>query len=427
MNPFVADPEWGWWITLYFFLGGIAAGAYFVATLIDLVGQEADRPLARLGYRLAFPLVALCGIFLTVDLERPERFWHMLFQSEVVREAVDAGWPWGGWGTMLRAAQLKWWSPMSIGAWVLALFGLWSSISFLMTFRGGEILARWLGQNWRGHLFRITGSCLGFFIASYTGALLTATNQPLWSLSDWIGPLFLTSASSTAIAVMLLFGRGVSDETRHRLERADLWALGLELILFLIFLASLGGLLPLVLTTWQGWFLVAGTLLAGLLIPLTLHFGLLPLGASRVTLAALFALAGGFLLRYGVVSLAPALLQPLDMHLQSVNEPLAGSTPGIALIAVTVLLALAIPMGLHRQWRLSWGWTSLAWGVSALAVGGVLFYSTRPTSPRAMVPIIALVKISPEDGRERGGGVGASIYNRPELLRLRTKIVESNK
>ena len=40
MNPFVADPEWGWWITLYFFLGGIAAGAYFVATLIEMFGQD---------------------------------------------------------------------------------------------------------------------------------------------------------------------------------------------------------------------------------------------------------------------------------------------------------------------------------------------------------------------------------------------------
>src|SRR5262249_8307341 len=28
MNLFVEDPEWGWWIILYFYLGGIAAGAY---------------------------------------------------------------------------------------------------------------------------------------------------------------------------------------------------------------------------------------------------------------------------------------------------------------------------------------------------------------------------------------------------------------
>ena len=27
MNLFVVDPEWGWWIILYFYLGGIAAGS----------------------------------------------------------------------------------------------------------------------------------------------------------------------------------------------------------------------------------------------------------------------------------------------------------------------------------------------------------------------------------------------------------------
>ena len=46
MNSFVADPAWGLWIILYFFLGGLAAGCYFVATLIELFGREEDRPLA---------------------------------------------------------------------------------------------------------------------------------------------------------------------------------------------------------------------------------------------------------------------------------------------------------------------------------------------------------------------------------------------
>ena len=46
MNFWVADPEWGWWIILYFFLGGLSAGSYFIATLIELFGTEEDRRLA---------------------------------------------------------------------------------------------------------------------------------------------------------------------------------------------------------------------------------------------------------------------------------------------------------------------------------------------------------------------------------------------
>jgi len=90
MNPppstlFTASPEWQWLIVFYFFLGGIAGGAYFLAVLIDLFGDPADRPLARLGYLVAFPLSVVCGVLLIVDLYRPERFWHMMLQSETLR------------------------------------------------------------------------------------------------------------------------------------------------------------------------------------------------------------------------------------------------------------------------------------------------------------------------------------------------------
>ena len=75
-------PEWGWLVVLYFFFGGIAGGSYLIAALIDLFGDRANEPLARLGYYVAFPAVLLCGPLLIVDLKRPERFWHMLLQSE---------------------------------------------------------------------------------------------------------------------------------------------------------------------------------------------------------------------------------------------------------------------------------------------------------------------------------------------------------
>ena len=54
---FTAAPHWRWYIVMYFFLGGLAGGSYFLAALIDLFGGPEDRPLARLGYYVAFPLV----------------------------------------------------------------------------------------------------------------------------------------------------------------------------------------------------------------------------------------------------------------------------------------------------------------------------------------------------------------------------------
>jgi protein NrfD len=430
MNPFVADPEWGWWIVFYFFLGGIAAGAYFLATLIELLGKEEDRPLARIGYRLAFPLIGVCGILLIVDLENPARFWHMMFQSEVVHAALDEGWPLGGWGTIVYAPLLKWWSPMSIGAWALGLFGAWSSLSFLATFWNPRPLAFLLGPNWLGHGFRLVGSGLGFFVASYTGVLLNATNQPLWSVSEWIAPLFLASAASTAISLLLLLGRGMGTETRERLEKADLWALGLELFLFLIFLASLGSLLPLLLATWQGWVFVFGTLVAGLLIPLALHLGFERADNSRVTLAAWSALAGGFMLRFGIVNIAPALLhlladQPrLSERLDALQAPLYASWIGVAFILLTIVLAAAIPVLLRKQWKLSAGRSAMAYGVSCLVLACLGYYSVQAHSEQTAMHKISRLRISPEDDREVGGGHGASLYNRPSVVHMRSKITK---
>jgi protein NrfD len=314
MNLFVADPEWGWWIILYFFLGGIAAGAYFMATLIELFGHESDRELSRAGYWIAFPLVVLCGLFLVVDLHRPERFWHMLFKSEVVDEAFRKGWPFSArsWSLMIHAPLLKYWSPMSVGSWALTAFGACSFLSFLGSLWPTGRLARLLHGGVIGRTVAITGCLVGFFIAAYTGALLSATNQPVWSDSVWVAPLFLTSAASTGVATMilLLHWRGQAPPAAvNRLERADLWALGLELAVFLIFLASLGDYFVALLHTWGGVVFVVGTLVLGLLAPLAIHLRLGLLVGRAELAAASLALLGGFLLRYGLITTPPELLR----------------------------------------------------------------------------------------------------------------------
>src|SRR3982751_4145854 len=100
---FTEAPHWRWLIILYFFIGGLAGGCYFLASMIDVVGRPSDRPLARLGYLVAFPAVVVCGVLLIADLGRPERFWHMMLQS---------------------------FSPMSPGPWGLLLFGGFAFLSF---------------------------------------------------------------------------------------------------------------------------------------------------------------------------------------------------------------------------------------------------------------------------------------------------------
>src|SRR5256886_15754895 len=91
---FTAAPHWRWLIVGYFFLGGLAGGSYFLATLMDLFGKSEDRPLVRLAYLIAFPAVCVCGLLLTIDLGRPERFWHMLCRPSPSRPRFRPTLPW---------------------------------------------------------------------------------------------------------------------------------------------------------------------------------------------------------------------------------------------------------------------------------------------------------------------------------------------
>ena len=371
MNLFVADPEWGWWIVLYFFLGGIAAGAYFLASLIELFGGSLNRDLPRVGYWIAFPLILLCGLFLTVDLERPERFWHMLFRSGQVGEALREGWPFGGWRSMLSAPLFKRWSPMSVGSWALAAFGLCSGLSLLGSLWSEGRLARLLRRSWFGRLLQVAGSLVGFFVAAYTGTLLSATNQPLWSDTPWVAPLFLTSAASTGAATMLLLAgfTGVGwPEAAERLERVDMMALVLELVVFAGLVASLAAWLRPIWETQQGKILVAAVPLLGIVLPLSIYLArrqALGSAPAALVVAALFSLGGGLLLRYSILHAPPQILAERPSLISGTPPPYG--TPG----------------------------NSVPW----------------------------LSAISPEDGREVGQP-GADPQNRPAELKPRSKVFD---
>src|SRR5207237_3139950 len=89
----------------------------------------------------------------------------------------------------------------------------------------------------------------------------------------------------------------VSTEAVARLENADLWALGLELAMFAIFLGSLGSNLIAFAHTRGGIVFLAGVPLLGLLAPLAIHLRLGMEGRRAELAAATLALLGGLLLR----------------------------------------------------------------------------------------------------------------------------------
>lgn len=286
---FTASPHWAWYIVFYFFIGGIAGGAFFIAALLDRFGRAEDRPVVRVGYYLGCSGAVVSGLLLTLDLRRPERFWHMLIQANT------------------GAPMFSPWSPMSVGAWGLLLFG---GCAFLATLGGlaEEGRVRWtpllvLRRPVPATAIAGLGSLLGFFLAGYTGVLLSVTNRPMWADTSWLGALFLISAGSTGAAALVLVGllRGDAHQGSlvwlSRFDRAALW---LELAVLGVFVASLGTVAR-ALLGWWGLLLLLGVAGAGIVLPLAREAR--PRAHQRGALAATMALVllGGLLLRMIVV------------------------------------------------------------------------------------------------------------------------------
>jgi polysulfide reductase chain C len=240
---FVKAPNWEWLILAYFFLAGLAGGSYALGAMLRLFGRERDSPAAHFAFLAAFPLILVCPVLLTIDLGQPARFWHMLIDS-------------AGFGL-----NFKYWSPMSLGVWGLGLFSIFAFVSFV-----GELFApvRAILAGGLGRLVEAVGLLLAFFVAAYTGVLLSVSNQPVWSDGWPLGGLFLASGMSGAAALVVLWPRARRrDSSVEALGVADRYFVALEVLFLLLFLftvaiaGTLGKLLgPIELLLWL--FVIAG-------------------------------------------------------------------------------------------------------------------------------------------------------------------------
>jgi formate-dependent nitrite reductase membrane component NrfD len=302
---YTQPPEWRWYILGYFFLAGLAGGTYTVGALLRLWGRASDEQAARLCFLLALPLTILCPVLLTIDLGQPTRFWHMLWDT-------GAGGP---------GASFKYWSPMSLGAWALIVFGVFAALSFL------DALAR--DGRYRYPLSRLVAAVMGgpvgavvtavgmvfaLFIAAYTGVLLDVSNQPVWSDTWALGGLFLASGLSGAAALVMISTRwrpsaGASHEA---VADADAYFALLEVgfvALVLVTLALAGQLATALALPWLILWLVA---VLSLLLPLAGRFagGLVvgPGGTAALRRVGVSAEVAALIVLVGVVALRAAVL-----------------------------------------------------------------------------------------------------------------------
>lgn len=211
---------WGWQPALYLFLGGVGAGAFFVAGLVHFITKAHKRTVCVAMWCSVAFLAAGLGLLL-LELSAPLRAM-MMWQS-----FSNLGSSW-----------------MAIGAWLL--FG--AIVCFVIAaVANTEPLCRLLGlpQKVRAALraiFTAMGMLLAICVAVYTGILLMkAPGVPFWN-TMLLPLLFTVSALDTGVAfvgILLAVFEPEEHAAPRVLEIATACLIVLEAIVLTLFLSSM--------------------------------------------------------------------------------------------------------------------------------------------------------------------------------------------
>lgn len=306
--PLLQSADWPLLIDLYFFLAGLAGGAFVIATIADLVGTARYRNVVRVGYYLALLTLIPCPIFLIVDLGVPSRFVNMLMSLKpdqmIGASAINIG-----------PFHIKPFSPMNMGAWALLGFGLLAFLAALSIFledakRGRDLSALRTTVG-------VIGGFFGFFLAAYPGVLLGATARPLFQNGNLLGALFLAVGASTgaaAIALILSFLGQEAGSTLAGLRRIIIPVLLLQAATLALFLLRVGmsgeegaaQSLALLLSGPYSLIFWVGAVAIGLIVPFVLQ--IVTRQPGLVAIAAILILVGGFLAKYVIIAAGQVVL-----------------------------------------------------------------------------------------------------------------------
>lgn len=169
-RPVIKEPTWTWEIPCYFFTGGLAGASSGLGLLAGLAGNGR---LARTARLVALAGTAASPVLLIADLGRPGRFYNML-------------------------RVFKPTSPMSVGTWILSVFGSSAGIAAATDLLGAFPRV--------GRAAEAAAALLGPALATYTAVLVADTSVPVWHEARRELPLlFAASSAASAGAAAVLF------------------------------------------------------------------------------------------------------------------------------------------------------------------------------------------------------------------------------
>jgi formate-dependent nitrite reductase membrane component NrfD len=302
--PILRRPFWKWQIALYFFFEGISAGSYVLCSVAHLTHNRRYDSIVRTGRYLSFITMLPGPPLLIADLGRPERFHHML---RIWKKT----------------------SPMNHGAWALTAYSLFSTLQVALIWPAsrlpfGKKLLRFLVRLLPERLVSALGLPFALMLLSYPGVLLETTANPLWSHSNFLGPLFAASAMSNAAAALRLLNVLSKDQDfLHRLSRFEEISTAAEAAALGLYVATARKAARPLFTGKQSKLFLIGAVGLGIIAPSILRRS----GSSvlRNVVAPLLTLAGGAALKWAITYAGQE--SALDPELANRNAPTMDGRP----------------------------------------------------------------------------------------------------
>jgi molybdopterin-containing oxidoreductase family membrane subunit len=203
--------SWGFYIGNFTFLVGVAAAAVMLVIPAYVYDWKPIREIVIYGELLAISAIAMCLLFVLVDIGRPDRFWHLIP-------------PWG---------HLNF--PNSILAWDVLVLNIYFLINFSVA---THILYRAFHGRTYARRFVVPMVLLSIPMAvgihTVTAFLYNGlAARPYWN-SSILAPQFLASAFCSGPAILLIVVQVLRRFTRFEIRDEAIWKIA-ELMAYAMF------------------------------------------------------------------------------------------------------------------------------------------------------------------------------------------------
>ena len=194
--------SWGVYIANFTFLVGVAAAAVMLVIPVYIYRKDELEDLVIFGELLAIAAIIMCLAFVTVDLGRPDRFWHLI----------------PGIGKFNFPGSMLSWDVIVLNGYLLLNLHICGYLLY-SRYRNRK------PSNWIYIPFVFLGMVWAISIHTVTAFLYVGLGgRPFWN-SAIVGPRFIASAFTAGPALIILALQIIRRVTTYRIADRALMAL----------------------------------------------------------------------------------------------------------------------------------------------------------------------------------------------------------